>query len=262
MDIDNENFRYALIFFISLGLFYFLMRFITDWRKDELIKSGKSKAGLKSPAKKVYHPAASTNSGAKSASKSVSRSVSKTTKSKTTKINTTKKPVSVAGKTKPVVAKKPVSKPKVAVKKAAIKKPAATVRKSAVTRTVAKKPAVKKPVVKKAVAKKPAVAVKKAVAAPAKSVAKKPTAKRVKPAPRKQDLTKIEGVGPKIAKLLNDGGIKTYKQLAESKKADLLAILKKGGSRFTMHDPSTWARQSSLAHQARWDDLKKLQDKL
>jgi hypothetical protein len=34
------------------------------------------------------------------------------------------------------------------------------------------------------------------------------------------------------------------------------------GSRFQMHDPSTWPQQSDLAAAGKWDELKALQDKL
>ncbi len=76
------------------------------------------------------------------------------------------------------------------------------------------------------------------------------------------DLTKIEGIGPKIAELLNADGIKTWKQLADSKVETLKGILEKAGSRYTMHNPTTWAQQAQLCVDEKWDELKVLQDRL
>jgi len=76
------------------------------------------------------------------------------------------------------------------------------------------------------------------------------------------DLKIVEGIGPKIEELLKDNGVKTWKDLAESKADDLKAILKSGGDRFQMHDPSSWADQAALAHTGKWTDLENYQDLL
>ncbi len=108
---------------------------------------------------------------------------------------------------------------------------------------------------KKATPKKKAVA--KAKAAPKKAVAKK------KATPKKaDDLKKIEGVGPKIAGLLNEAGISTFKKLARAKPAKLEGILEKAGPRYRMHKPATWPEQAALAAAGKWDELKVLQDEL
>ena len=78
----------------------------------------------------------------------------------------------------------------------------------------------------------------------------------------KQDLTKIEGVGPKIAELLAAKGILTYSDLAGADAGSLKAILDEGGSAFTSHDPSSWSEQAKLAADGRWADLQQLQDSL
>jgi predicted flap endonuclease-1-like 5' DNA nuclease len=115
------------------------------------------------------------------------------------------------------------------------------------------KKAVAKTEAPKATAKKPDV----------KSPAKKAEAPKAKPAPKaKDDLTKIEGIGPKIAELLNAAGIDTFSTLAGTKKASIAQILTNAGSRYAMHDPSTWPQQSKLAASGKWDQLKKLQDEL
>ncbi len=79
---------------------------------------------------------------------------------------------------------------------------------------------------------------------------------------KKDDLTKIEGIGPKIKGLLNAGGIHTFSELASANTSNLKKILVDAGPRFQMHDPGSWPRQSKLAADGKWDELKKLQDEL
>jgi small subunit ribosomal protein S1 len=76
------------------------------------------------------------------------------------------------------------------------------------------------------------------------------------------DLKKIEGIGPKIAELLSNGGIDTFTKLSEAKVDDIKAILEEAGSRYKMHDPSTWPDQAKLAADGKWDELAVLQDNL
>jgi len=78
----------------------------------------------------------------------------------------------------------------------------------------------------------------------------------------KDDLTKIEGIGPKINELLNNAGIFTFNDLASSNYDHLKKILDEAGERFRMHNPTTWPRQAGLAADGFWDELKKLQDHL
>ena len=76
------------------------------------------------------------------------------------------------------------------------------------------------------------------------------------------DLRKIEGIGVKIAQLLNAAGIYTFAQLAETEVAELRIILKEAGPRFQLADPSTWPEQAALAARGAWDELSELQDSL
>jgi predicted flap endonuclease-1-like 5' DNA nuclease len=76
------------------------------------------------------------------------------------------------------------------------------------------------------------------------------------------DLTKIEGVGPKVAEVLHEAGITSFAKLAESKAEDIKEILEKSGGHFNAQDPTSWAEQSQLAADGKWDELKELQDKL
>ena len=78
----------------------------------------------------------------------------------------------------------------------------------------------------------------------------------------KDKLTKIEGIGPKIAELLNESGIFTFADLAKAKVGTLDKILKAAGPRFSFHKPNSWPKQARLARDGKMDALKKLQDDL
>jgi predicted flap endonuclease-1-like 5' DNA nuclease len=79
---------------------------------------------------------------------------------------------------------------------------------------------------------------------------------------KKDDLKIVEGIGPKIEELFNNAGIYTFAQLADTSVDKMKAILDAAGPRFQIHDPSTWADQSALARDGKWDELKKWQDEL
>ena len=75
-----------------------------------------------------------------------------------------------------------------------------------------------------------------------------------------EDLTKIEGIGPKIAEHLNANGVTTFAQLAAMNPAQVQAILESGG--FAAHDPGTWGQQADMAAAGKWDELSAWQDEL
>ncbi len=79
---------------------------------------------------------------------------------------------------------------------------------------------------------------------------------------KEDDLTLIEGIGPKIAELFNAHGITTWKKLSETSISDCKDILEKGGNNYAMHNPATWPKQAGLAHEGKWKELKKWQDEL
>lgn len=76
------------------------------------------------------------------------------------------------------------------------------------------------------------------------------------------DLTVIEGIGPKINDLFKENGVKTFAQLAQQTVPQMRAILDKGGARYRIANPATWAQQSALAADNKWAALKTLQDEL
>jgi len=58
-----------------------------------------------------------------------------------------------------------------------------------------------------------------------------------------QDLSRIDGIGPKINAVLHQAGILTYAQLAEAEVSTLQQILEKAGlSRF---NPDSWPEQAT-----------------
>ena len=79
---------------------------------------------------------------------------------------------------------------------------------------------------------------------------------------KRDDLKRIEGIGPKIEKMLNDGLIYTWAELATTPVDRLRAILRKGGDRYKMHDPKSWPDQAKLAAEGRWEELEEYQEVL
>jgi len=75
----------------------------------------------------------------------------------------------------------------------------------------------------------------------------------------RDDLTVMEGIGPKIQMLLNQYGIYTYQHLAEADVTRLKEILSNAGPQLAMHDPGTWPSQANLAANDQWDTLKSVQ---
>lgn len=76
------------------------------------------------------------------------------------------------------------------------------------------------------------------------------------------DLKIVEGIGPKIEKLLKDDGINTWGDLAEAAVDRLKAILDAAGDAYRIHQPDTWPQQAGLAHEGKWEELTKWQDEL
>ncbi|RTZ60370.1 MAG: 50S ribosomal protein L21 [Gammaproteobacteria bacterium] len=119
----------------------------------------------------------------------------------------------------------------------------AAAKKAAPKKTADKKTADKKPAAKKADDKKPAV-------------------KKARKAPKDTDLTKIEGIGPKISGILNDHGISSFADLAAAKADQIKEWLTEAGNQYNRADPTTWPEQAALAAKGDWDALEKLQDEL
>ena len=85
-----------------------------------------------------------------------------------------------------------------------------------------------------------------------------PSGKKIK----HDDLKVIEGVGPKIATILEEGGITTWEELANAPTEKVKELLEAAGPRYRVHDPATWSKQAQLAHEGQWEELEALQDRL
>lgn len=98
--------------------------------------------------------------------------------------------------------------------------------------------------------------------APAK--VEEPKAEAPKPAAKADgkpdDFKKIEGIGPKIAGLIVEAGITTFEELSKTDASKVKEILEAAGSRYKMHDPTSWPLQAGMAATGDWDGLKKWQD--
>ena len=76
------------------------------------------------------------------------------------------------------------------------------------------------------------------------------------------DLTVIEGIGPKINELFNKAGVASFAQLSKQTVPQMQKILDDGGDAYHLANPSTWAQQAVLANENKWAELKALQDSL
>jgi len=77
---------------------------------------------------------------------------------------------------------------------------------------------------------------------------------------KQDDLTAVEGIGPKISGLLQEGGITTWRALAYTEVSKIQGILDAAGKRYKLADPSTWPKQAEMAADGRWDDLDEYQN--
>lgn len=116
------------------------------------------------------------------------------------------------------------------------------------------------------VAETSAAPVKKAKAtkpvSPAPVVSETPKKENVANPSTNDDLKIVEGIGPKIAELLNNAGINTFSQLAATEASKIKEILAEAGNRYAAHDPTTWPEQARLAAAGEMDKLKTWQDEL
>lgn len=76
------------------------------------------------------------------------------------------------------------------------------------------------------------------------------------------DLTVIEGIGPKINELFNKAGVASFAQLSKQTVPQMQKVLDDGGDAYRLANPSTWAQQAVLANENKWAELRELQDSL
>ena len=77
---------------------------------------------------------------------------------------------------------------------------------------------------------------------------------------KEDDLTVVEGIGPKIKELFHNFDINTWAKLAATPVEKCQEVLNSGGKRFEIHNPGTWPSQAEMAAQGKWAELKKWQD--
>lgn len=153
------------------------------------------------------------------------------------------------------------------------------VTKAAVTSRTEKKPEPAKKAVEES--EKTAVAEKEAVSEPEKTalaekeaageseetvVAEKEEAREeTSPKEEKQqeadDLTKVEGIGPKAAEALVNAGFDSYAKLAKTTPEEIKEILTEASSRMAHLDPGSWPKQAGMAAEGKWDELNDWQEK-
>lgn len=74
------------------------------------------------------------------------------------------------------------------------------------------------------------------------------------------DLTKLEGIGPKVAQVLHRAGIESYSDLAQADPVRLEEALRAAG--LQMMEPRGWIEQARLAAEGDMEGLAKLQQEL
>ena len=88
-------------------------------------------------------------------------------------------------------------------------------------------------------------------------------AAKSRPAPQKapaaaaepsDDLTQLNGIGPRIASILNDGGITSYNQLQHANTGDLRQIIATGGA-LPPSSLESWPTQATYAAKGDWSGL-------
>ena len=74
--------------------------------------------------------------------------------------------------------------------------------------------------------------------------------------PPLDDLKIVEGIGPRIELILYNGGIRTFKDLSETRVDRLKEILIAAGKNPNFNDPSTWPEQARLLANGEMDKFK------
>ncbi len=76
----------------------------------------------------------------------------------------------------------------------------------------------------------------------------------------KDDLKKIDGIGPIIEEILNKQGIYTFKALRETDRDTLKSYLSNADKRFAAHETESWPHQAGMAEKGQWEELKIYQE--
>jgi len=79
---------------------------------------------------------------------------------------------------------------------------------------------------------------------------------------KENDLTVVEGIGPKIQELFHNHGVNTWRELSECSQDKCQSVLDSGGERYKIHNPGTWPEQAGMAADGLWQKLWDWQEKL
>ncbi len=74
---------------------------------------------------------------------------------------------------------------------------------------------------------------------------------------KENDLTVVEGIGPKIQELFHKNNIKTWKSLSNCSVQKCQSILDDAGEAYRTHNPGTWPKQARMAYEGKWEKLLK-----
>lgn len=107
---------------------------------------------------------------------------------------------------------------------------------------------------------KPAAAKEEKTEVPAKKEAPKTEEPKKAAKTKADDLTKVEGIGPKAAEALVNAGIATFADLAAGDADKIKTILTEASSRMAHLEPASWPKQAQMAADGKWDELKEWQD--
>ena len=78
----------------------------------------------------------------------------------------------------------------------------------------------------------------------------------------RDDLTLVEGIGPKIEEILLAAHVDTYTKLAMTPVEEIRTLLDGAGANFKVSNPGTWPRQAALIVRGDWAELRRWQDEL
>lgn len=76
------------------------------------------------------------------------------------------------------------------------------------------------------------------------------------------DLTRIEGIGPKTSEAFINAGMSTFSKLSQASYDELKEILTDAGSRLAHLNPTTWPKQAQMIVDDKLDELQVYQDKM
>ncbi len=77
-----------------------------------------------------------------------------------------------------------------------------------------------------------------------------------------EQLTIVEGIGPKTAAALKAGGVSNLTDLSNTSAEKIRQLLDEADGNFKLSDPSTWPKQASLAVEGKLAELKAWQEEL